>query len=96
MDVESELRAILKKKLAKDAQLDMNTRLADAGLDSLDIVEIAFDVEDKFHIQLPPIAGQIAEVTFMDLYRLVEERLGAPMPETVDGKTASPIQEAHS
>lgn len=77
MDVEQELRAILRKKLTPGAEIDMNTKLADAGLDSLDVVEIAFDVEDKFRIQLPPLAGQISDVTFLDLYRLVEETLAA-------------------
>jgi acyl carrier protein len=77
MDTEQELRAIVIKKLTPGAQIDMNTKLADAGLDSLDVVEIAFDVEDRFRIQLPPLAGQITDVTFLDLYRLVEEKLAA-------------------
>jgi acyl carrier protein len=77
MDTEQELRAIVKKKLTPGAEIDMNTKLADAGLDSLDVVEIAFDVEDRFRIQLPPMAGQITDVTFLDLYRLVEEKLAA-------------------
>jgi acyl carrier protein len=96
MNVEDELRVILRKKLAKDAPLDRNTKLADAGLDSLDIVEIAFDVEDKFRIQLPQVAAQTGEITFLDLYRLVEERLGAQTPEPADGKAASPVEGAPS
>ena len=77
MDTEQELRAIVKKKLMPGVEIDMNTKLADAGLDSLDVVEIAFDVEDRFRIQLPPMAGQITDVTFLDLYRLIEEKLAA-------------------
>jgi acyl carrier protein len=96
MDVESELRVILRKKLAKDTPLDRNTKLADAGLDSLDIVEIAFDVEDKFRIQLPQVAAQTGEITFLDLYCLVQERLAAQMPETAANKTASPVEGAPS
>ena len=83
MDLEQELRAIVEKKLTPGAEFDMNTKLADAGLDSLDVVEIAFDVEDKFRIQLPPLAGQITDVTFLDLYRLVEEKLAAKAAEAV-------------
>jgi acyl carrier protein len=75
MDVEQELLAIVRMKLPPGAEIDMNTKLADAGLDSLDVVELAYDVEDKFRIQLPPLAGQITDVTFLDLYRLVEEKL---------------------
>jgi acyl carrier protein len=81
MDTEQELRAIVIKKLTPGTQIDMNTKLADAGLDSLDVVEIAFDVEDRFRIQLPPLAGQITDVTFLDLYRLVEEKLAAKAAE---------------
>jgi acyl carrier protein len=77
MDLEQELRAVLRTKLPPGAEIDMDTKLADAGLDSLDVVEIAFDVEDKFRIQLPPMAGQITDVTFSDLYRLVEEKIAA-------------------
>jgi acyl carrier protein len=83
MDTEQELRAIVIRKLTPGAQIDMNTKLADAGLDSLDVVEIAFDVEDKFRIQLPPMAGQITDVTFRDLYRLVEEKLAAKAAEAI-------------
>ena len=77
MDIEQELRTIVGKKLTPEAHIDSGTKLADAGLDSLDVVEIAFDVEDRFRIQLPPLASQIADVTFQDLKRLVEEQLAA-------------------
>jgi acyl carrier protein len=83
MDTEQELRAIVIKKLTPGAEFNMDTKLADAGLDSLDVVEIAFDVEDRFRIQLPPLAGQITDVTFLDLYRLVEEKLAAKAAETI-------------
>ena len=82
MDLEQELRAILKTKLPPGDEIDLNSKLADAGLDSLDVVEIAFDIEDKFRIQLPPMAGQITDVTFLDLYRLVEERVSAKAAES--------------
>jgi acyl carrier protein len=77
MDIEQELRAIVRKKLNPGTEIDNSTKLAEAGLDSLDVVEIAFDVEDKFRIQLPPLASQVADVTFQDLKRLVEEQLAA-------------------
>ena len=82
MDLEQELRAILKTKLPPGDEIDLNSKLADVGLDSLDVVEIAFDIEDKFRIQLPPMAGQITDVTFLDLYRLVEERVSAKAAES--------------
>ena len=82
MDIEQELRAIVKTKLPPGTNIDMNMKLADAGLDSLDVVELAFDIEDKFHIQLPPMAGQITDVSFVDLFRLIEEKLAVKAAET--------------
>ena len=75
VDLEGELRAILRKKVAADVEPGMT--LADAGLDSLDLIEIGFDIEDKFRIQLPPFADQPANVTLADLLRLVQETLSA-------------------
>jgi len=78
MDVEQELRAILKKKLKEGVELDPATKLAEAGLDSLDVVEIVFDIEDKFKIQLPQFEGEaMASVTFRDISTLVEQQLAA-------------------
>ena len=82
MDVEQELLSIVRMKLAPGVEIDISTKLVDAGLDSLDVIELAYDVEDKFRIQLPPLAGQITDVTFLDLYRLVEEKLAARGPGT--------------
>jgi acyl carrier protein len=92
MTLEDELRAIVRTKLAKGGDVDLNAKLADAGLDSLDLVEIGFDVEDKFRIQLPPLAGQAADVTFMDLYRLVEEKLAVK----AEGPMDKPVSESPS
>jgi acyl carrier protein len=82
--LEDELRAIVRRKLTTGGDIDLNMKLADAGLDSLDLVEIAFDVEDKYRIQLPPLAGQATDVTLMDLYRLVEEKLAAKAEPAMD------------
>jgi acyl carrier protein len=82
MDIEQELRAIVKTKLPPGTDFDMNMKLADAGLDSLDVVELAFDIEDKFHIQLPPMAGQITDVSFLDLFGLIEEKLAVKAAQT--------------
>ena len=86
MYIEKELRDIVKKKL-NGANIDANTKLAEAGLDSLDIVEIAFDLEEKFHIELPPLTGEFTEMTFGDLCRLIEQEVAAKAERT---KTAQP------
>lgn len=89
MDLEGELREILRKKLPKDTNIDGNAKLSEVGLDSLDVAEIAFDVEDKFRIQLPPLAAQIGEVTFMDLFRLVKEGIAAKTEEAGNNSAKS-------
>lgn len=76
MDVENELRAIIKKKAA-NAEIAMDTKLADLGLDSLDVVEIVFDIEDKFRIQLPQSADNMSTAQFQDLCRVVQEQIAA-------------------
>jgi acyl carrier protein len=75
MNVEEELRAIVATKVK--APLVESTKLADAGLDSLDVIEIAFDIEDKFNIQLPQMGSEMLSVTLGDLCRLVEKELQA-------------------
>jgi acyl carrier protein len=86
MDVQQELRAILKKRLSPGTDIEANTKLADAGLDSLDIVEMSFDFEERFRIELPPLAGNFAEMTFGDLCRLAEQALA----KTANDKASQP------
>ena len=84
MDVERELQAIIKKKV-KD-NLEADTKLADAGLDSLDVMELAFDIEDRFKVQLPQVGAEMISFTYGDLCRLVEKQLAAK----ADGTLAVP------
>jgi len=78
MDIEEELRAIIRKK-ATNAALVSDTKLSDLGLDSLDLVEIVFEIEDKFRIQLPQNNADMATAQFSDLVQLVRKELG-PAP----------------
>ena len=75
MDVEQRLQAILRTKLKED--IGPSTKLADAGLDSLDVIEVAFDIEDKFKVQLPHVGGEMISFTYGDLLHLVEQQLAA-------------------
>ena len=75
MNVEEELLAIVRRKTANE--IGAGTKLTDAGLDSLDVIEIAFDIEDQFKIQLPQMAGEMMTFTYGDLCRLVEQQLAA-------------------
>ena len=84
MDVEQELQAIVRKKVKADLAAD--TKLMDAGLDSLDVMELAFDIEDRFKIQLPQVGAELVSFTYGDLCRLVEKQLASQ----ADGALAAP------
>jgi acyl carrier protein len=84
MDIERELQEMVGKKV-KD-HLEPGTKLMDAGLDSLDVMELAFDIEDKFKVQLPQIGTELISFTYGDLCRLVEKQLAAK----ADGAFATP------
>ncbi len=61
MDVERELQAIVEKKVKN--HLEPDTKLVDAGLDSLDVMELAFDIEDRFKVQLPQIGTELISLS---------------------------------
>ena len=75
MNVERELQTIIGKKVK--GHLEPDTKLMDAGLDSLDVMELAFDIEDQFKVQLPQIGTELISFTYGDLCRLVEKQLEA-------------------
>ena len=73
MSVQAELEGIIKKHAAGKAdELSADTMLAEMGLDSIDLAEIVFEIEDKFHIQLPQNNEEMVSATFSDLVGLVE------------------------
>jgi len=75
MDVGKEVKAAIAKHLNVPAEsLTDDTDLADAGLASLDFVEIIFDLEEKFGIELPYNANTTSTADFRtvgDVIRLV-------------------------
>lgn len=53
-DVASDVIAIIaKKKRAEKPSVELSDRLEDLGLESLDAVEMIFDLEEKFDIDIP-------------------------------------------
>ena len=77
MDVEAYLRAIIRKKAPEGTEFALDSKLADIGLDSLDVVEMVFEIEDKFSIQLPQSDEETGSATFKDLCDLVEKNIAA-------------------
>ena len=75
MSIESDLRAIIMKKAPEGTEFGLDSQLMDIGLDSLDVVEIVFEIEDKYRIQLPKNDEETGSATFGDLCQLVEEHV---------------------
>ena len=77
MSVEADLRAIISKKAPEGTEFGLDSKLAEIGLDSLDVVELVFEIEDKFSIQLPQSDEETGSATFKDLCNLVEKNIAA-------------------
>jgi acyl carrier protein len=53
-DIAGDVIAIIaKKKRVEKAPVELSDRLQDLGLESLDAVEMIFDLEEKFDVQIP-------------------------------------------
>jgi acyl carrier protein len=78
MSLENELRDIVRKKMVnKETEIRPEMTFADIGLDSLDIVEIVFDIEDKYKIVLSKNNEEMGTATFRDLVAIVERQIQA-------------------
>jgi acyl carrier protein len=77
MSIEADLRAIISKKAPDGTEFDLDSKLSDIGFDSLDVVEIVFEIEDKFSIQLPQSDEETGSATFRDLCDLVDKNIAA-------------------
>ena len=76
-DVAQDVMDIIKKKIRIDRDtIAMDDRLQDLGLESLDALELVFDVEEKFNIEIPVNAND-ANIggfeTVADVVREVEK-----------------------
>jgi acyl carrier protein len=76
-DIAQDVIAIIQKKIRVD-RTDVATtdRLQDLGLESLDALELVFDIEEKFNIEIPVNANE-ANIggfeTVADVVREVEK-----------------------
>ena len=71
--------AIIRKKLpAGKTALNMSDRLQDLGIDSLSVVELIFELEEKFDIQIPYNANNIGPEleTVGEVVNAIEKLIG--------------------
>lgn len=53
-DVAADVMAIIKRKMRVDkADITLDDNLRELGLESLDALELVFDIEEKFNIEIP-------------------------------------------
>lgn len=76
-DVAQDVMAIIKKKIRVERdQIAMDDKLRDLGLESLDALELVFDIEEKFNVDIPVNAND-ANIggfeTVADVVREVEK-----------------------
>jgi acyl carrier protein len=83
MDVANELRGIIGRKVK--GEIKPESTLVDAGLDSIDIIEVGFDIEDRFKIQLPQITNEMMSLSYADLCRFIEQQLSSARTAPAEG-----------
>lgn len=66
--------AIIAKKVQGERQIQMGDNLQDLGLESIDALEMVFDLEEKFGIQIPYNANSAATdfATVGDVVKAIE------------------------
>lgn len=52
-DVTNDVIAVIAKKVPGDKAINLTDNLRDLGLESIDALEMVFDLEEKFGIQIP-------------------------------------------
>jgi acyl carrier protein len=96
MAVEQELRVILEKWKKDDAPpLTPSTKLGDLNIDSLDLVEVMFEIEEKFDVSLTQSHQEAREASFADLSGWIDQQLalqrkGAPAKPAGKTITSAP------
>ena len=74
-DVVAGVRTIIAEHLGRDAEITLETQLvADLGIDSLGVMEVVADIEDKFELTIAD--AELREVTSMgDVVSAITTRL---------------------
>ena len=74
MTLEQDLKQFIMKEmeLPEDIIIQNDVKLTECGLDSLDVVDMLFLIEDKFNISIP---NPHKIITFGDLVKAVENNI---------------------
>ena len=76
--VAEDLREILTEKFSVPAEnIRPDAKLSELGLDSLDLIEVLFEVEEKFDIRIPQDGPALRTGTMQDLLETITQLVGA-------------------
>jgi acyl carrier protein len=76
MSVDQELEIILEKWKKNDVvPLVPSTKLGELNIDSLDLVEVMFEIEEKFDVSLMQSHQDARQASFADLVGWIEQQL---------------------
>ena len=75
MDIRTEIAAIVQKKLKGGPAIEDDAKLTALDIDSLDVVEIMFEIEDRFRIRLPQNSKAMQDATVRDLVAWVGDEV---------------------
>jgi len=78
-DIASDVIAIIRKKVTGGKQdIQLSDKLTDLGVESIDALEMIFDLEEKFGIQIPYNANSAATdfSTVGDVVKAIEGLVG--------------------
>ena len=85
-DVATDVMSVIKKKIRVErSEITLDDRLADLGLESLDALELVFDLEEKFDIEIPVNANDAQIGGFEQVSDVV-----AAVQKIIDKKKAQP------
>ena len=88
MDVLDEVKQIIAKQARVPIdQLSADTRLETLGIESIDVIEIVFAIEEKFGVTLPFNANESA-VSEFETIEQVSEGYGIPLSMILDALNA--------
>lgn len=95
MPVEQDLRTILEKWKKDDAPpLVPSTKLGDLNIDSLDLVEVMFEIEEKFDVSLMQSHQEAREASFADLSGWIDQQLALQRNSTAARPASKIIKSA--
>ena len=80
------VQAVITKKFSVPAEnIHLDSTLESLGLDSLDLIDALFEIEDEFNVRLPQDASGVRTATIRDVVDSIEKLQAAAGGEQASG-----------